>query len=78
MGRPSGHPGNAQGAKMWLSKVRLDSGGYDSGGAYWGHGAQLWRATTPDGDDFFERASTREAAKVLLRCRISEDITFFR
>ena len=27
--------------KILLERVRLDSGGYDLGGAYWGHGAPV-------------------------------------
>ena len=30
--------------KLHLQRVRLDSGGYDPGGAYWGHGAPLFVA----------------------------------
>ncbi len=32
--------------KLYLNKVRVDAGGYDSGGAYWGTGEKvghLWR-----------------------------------
>jgi hypothetical protein len=33
--------------KMYLGEVRLDSGGYDSGGAYWGLTSEtLYRATS--------------------------------
>lgn len=47
-----------------LSKVRINSGGYDSGGAYWGHGEQLWCASSPNGDwTSYFRAGTRERAK---------------
>lgn len=31
-----------------LVKLRLDSGGYDAGGAYWGHGEPLYRAVSKD------------------------------
>lgn len=30
--------------KLHLAAIRLDSGGYDPGGAYWGHGGWLWEA----------------------------------
>jgi hypothetical protein len=36
--------------RFHLRKVRLDSGGYDSGGAYWGHGGELFEAFNGAGD----------------------------
>jgi hypothetical protein len=48
-----------------LFKVRLDSGGYDDGGAYWGYGGasgQLWSAIDKDGGMQFVRAWSRECA----------------
>ena len=32
--------------KFYLVRVPLDGGGYDAGGAYWGHGAPLYRAVS--------------------------------
>lgn len=57
--------------RFHLRRVRLDSGGYDSGGAYWGHGGQLFEAFTDDGAEFltvraWERDG-REAAKAEVR-----------
>ena len=53
------------GRKFYLQRVGLNSGGYDSGGAYWGHGPRLYWATCPDGSiDFFFRARDRTAAKL--------------
>lgn len=50
--------------KFHLRKINLDSGGYDSGGAYWGHGQQLWWATSIDGTaESFFRAADRTAAR---------------
>lgn len=49
-----------------LFAVRLDAGGYDDGGAYWGHGDRLWCARDKDGDERFMRASSRERAAMLL------------
>lgn len=60
--------------KFELQQVRLDNGGYDQGGAYWGHGQALYRArsfvnyTGRDGSagemvDIFFRAADRDAAK---------------
>lgn len=36
--------------RFHLRKVRLDSGGYDQGGAYWGHGGELFEAWNGAGD----------------------------
>ncbi len=52
--------------RFYLRRIRLDSGGYDNGGAYWGHGAPLWYAETESVDGeafFFIRATDRAAAK---------------
>lgn len=50
--------------KFYLQRVRLDSGGYDSGGAYWGVGVPLYWATCESGSiDFFLRAASRDDAK---------------
>lgn len=38
--------------RFQLRRVRLNSGGYDSGGAYWGHGGALYEAFTADGSEF--------------------------
>lgn len=51
MGRPSEHPGTDPHCIIRVRRLRLNSGGYDSGGAYWGHGAPLWHAS---GIDEFE------------------------
>lgn len=62
MGRASsGTPDNAE-SKIRVFRVNLDSGGYDDGGAYWGHGGPLFCAT--DGGDYrqFVRANSRLAA----------------
>lgn len=52
-----------------LFAVRLDSGGYDDGGAYWGlrpPGTRLWCAIDKDGDMQFTDAATREQACFIL------------
>lgn len=48
--------------KIRVFMVRLDSGGYDDGGAYWGFGQSLYCAT--DGADYrqFTRANGRLSA----------------
>jgi hypothetical protein len=64
--------------KFYLQHIRLDSGGYDSGGAYWGQEGPLYQYYTdyPDGfegetsssapEDFI-RAADREQAKEIIR-----------
>lgn len=49
-----------------LFHVPLDSGGYDSGGAYWGHGSRLYCAVDRDGDMQFTRAYGRRNAALQL------------
>jgi hypothetical protein len=49
-----------------LFRVRLDSGGYDDGGAYWGIGEPLYCAIDDDGNRQFTRATHREKAALLL------------
>lgn len=50
--------------KFQVMRIRLNSGGYDSGGAYWGIGPRLYWASCIDGSiEFFFRAKDRAAAK---------------
>jgi hypothetical protein len=52
--------------RVQLARVYLNSGGYDSGGAYWGHGAPLYRALFEAHGDYWEcwlRANSRDEAK---------------
>jgi len=50
--------------KFTLQRVRINSGGYDSGGAYWGIGQPLYWANCESGSiEFFFRARDRAAAK---------------
>lgn len=54
--------------RFYLQRVRLDSGGYDAGGAYWGIGAPLYWYGSEDGSaDGFIRGTTRNAAKAAIR-----------
>ncbi len=65
MGRRSDLP-NETTDKLSLQRVRLDSGGYDPGGAYWGGGygtLPLYRAENEEGDVRYFRAANRDAAK---------------
>lgn len=67
MGRRNiGNAPTDQPRSVRLFKVRLDSGGYDDGGAYWGHGQPIYCAT--DGADYFAtvRADSRLRAIVEL------------
>lgn len=55
--------------RVRLFAVRLDSGGYDDGGAYWGirrPGLRLWCARDADGAQRFADAASREAAALIL------------
>lgn len=55
------------GEKYRLFRVRLDNGGYDDGGAYWGTGAPLYCATDDAGGyQQFVRASSRLDAAIKL------------
>lgn len=49
-----------------LFRVRLDAGGYDDGGAYWGVGQPLWCAIDCDGARQFTRANSRAGAALAL------------
>ena len=67
--------------KFHLQKVKLDSGGYDSGGAYWGlrsRGWSLYWATNEQEtvQRFFD-AKSRDEAKGILREEFP-NCTFFR
>lgn len=53
-----------EGTRFYLRRIRLDNGGYDSGGAYWGVGAPLYGYESQDGEVYgYLRAEDREAAK---------------
>jgi hypothetical protein len=64
--------------RVYLSRVYLNSGGYDADGAYWGIGAPLWRAMDQDGREYFLRAKSRDTAKDILREEFGADIRFYR
>ena len=49
-----------------LFRVRINSGGYDDGGAYWGIGEPLYCAIDGDGNRKFIRAQSRFMAAVKL------------
>lgn len=51
--------------RLFISRVRLDAGGYDKNGTYFGHGPpSLYWVASEDGDiDFMLRANSREDAR---------------
>ena len=62
--------------KFHLERVRLNSGGYDPGGAYWGLGAPLYVAWG-DGKEMFFRARDRREAKEIAR-GVFKNAKFYR
>ncbi len=56
-----------------LQRVRLDSGGYDQGGAYWGIGEPLWVAFDDEGGEEYIRSPSRKAAQDKLRADHHDD-----
>ena len=63
MGRHTGPSLDQEAGPLYLRRVRLDAGGYDSGGAYWGLGQPLWEAMDQDGNIEIFRSRDRAAAK---------------
>jgi hypothetical protein len=67
MGRFTGpHFIDEDSGKIALRRVNLDSGGYDKGGAYWGHGDALYETLDIDGNGFILRATSRDNAKAIV------------
>lgn len=63
--------------KMQLSRIRLNNGGYDSGGSYWGVGQRLYGyVAVDDSVNGFVRAYDRDDAKEQVRAKYPE-VTFF-
>jgi hypothetical protein len=72
MGRASLIPSKevAETMRVSLRRVRINGGGYDDGGAYWGHGQPLYWAGDDDGIiDIWFRARDRDDAKAQVRAR---------
>ena len=66
--------------KLHLQRVRLDSDGYDPGGAYWGHGAPLyvaWRDGDEEVQEMFFRAGDRDEAKEIVKA-VFKNAKFYR
>lgn len=57
--------------KFYLKRIRINQGGYDSLGGYWGIGMPLYYAETedPQGPDLYFRAEDRNDAKDYIRKR---------
>lgn len=66
MGRRSAPDLDTTRGTVRLFKVKLDSGGYDDGGAYWGLGGPLYCARDRDGNIQTVRADSRAHAAFLL------------
>lgn len=76
MGRAERHGGGTH--KVSLRRVRVNRGGYDAGGAYWGIGQPLyWYANEDDTVSAFLRAADREEAKASIRAKYPA-ATFYR
>lgn len=70
MGRRSVFPPSPT-QRLHLVRVRLDSGGYDQGGAYWGHGQPLYCAYS-DETEYYTRADCRADAVNWVRERLPQ------
>lgn len=68
LGRGPAKLPDADAPKIELRRVRLNNGGYDTGGAYWGIGEPLYWMSNADStiEEFF-RAANRQAAKDYVR-----------
>lgn len=68
IGRPTCNPTCYPLRKFYLERVRINSQGYDSSGAYWGTGEPLyWAHDYPATHECFVRGATRAAAKEAVR-----------
>lgn len=66
--------------KIRMRKVRVDSWGYDKGGAYWGVGCPIYYAEGNEHGYVYVRAADREYAKAILieLGYITEETRFYR
>jgi hypothetical protein len=65
--------GEYDGRPMVLQHIRLDSGGYDVLGTYWGLGERLYWAASQNGEvELTFRANNRDSAKAYVRGRYPE------
>jgi hypothetical protein len=81
MGRSDFIPDDIETAgKLYLEKLRWVDGAYDQGGAYWGMGDPIYRAsgeTATECLEIFVRAKDREDAKKQIK-EIFEGATFHK
>jgi hypothetical protein len=56
-----------RGIRLYINKHRLNSGGYDTRGIYFGTPSNLWRISNDRGDEFYIRAYNLKAAKAKAR-----------
>lgn len=82
VGTPLHALAKAGAVKLYLQRVRLDSGGYDPGGAYWGANGgvagDLYVAFDAERDvQVFHRGHSRAAVKFALRVT-APAVTFYR
>jgi hypothetical protein len=67
--------------RFYLRRIPINSGGYDSGGAYWGLGPRLYWAWALDGAggdiSRYFRAPDRDAAKAIVLAEFPH-ASFFR
>ena len=63
-----------------LFRIRLNSGGYDTHGCYWGHGAPIYAYYVPEesDDQHTLRAASRDKAKEMVRHWHGHHLQFFR
>lgn len=66
LGRPGAHNADAAG-RFTLQRVRLDSGGYDTSGAYWGRGEPLYYYASADAstEGYFRLDRTQRSLAML-------------
>ena len=67
--------------KVRMERVRLNAGGYDDTGSYWGVGGPLYRVDDPEseyGATRHLRARNREHAKSVYRAQWRADAKFYR
>lgn len=79
LGRYSVHAENPGPVKLALRKVRLDAGGYDSNGTYFGTGGWplYWIASSDGAIDYMIRAESRPQARAIVRQRYP-GVRFYR
>lgn len=77
LGRVSRFNLDTDAGRIYLRRVPLNSGGYDTGGAYWGIGAPLFAAMDEGGTVYFLRARNRDAAKAAV-LDVAPDARFYR